>query len=49
MQVVLSVSDGLEFEKALKASSCQTVSSFRQLVAAQSPLFVIDDHGMNMT
>lgn len=49
MQVVLSVSGGLEFEKALKANSCQTVNSFRQLVATQSALFVIDGHGMNMT
>lgn len=49
MQVILSVSDGLEFEEAPKAKSCQAVNSFRQLVATQSPLFVIDDHGLYMT
>lgn len=49
MQVILSVSDGLEFEEAPKAKSCQAVKSFRQLVAMQSLLFVIDDHGLYMT
>ncbi|KAM7409090.1 hypothetical protein PAMA_002681 [Pampus argenteus] len=43
------LSDGLEFEEATKAKSCQAVNSFRQLVATQSPLFVIDDHGLYMT
>lgn len=49
MQVILSVSDGLEFEQAMKAKSCQAVNSFRQLVATRSLLFVIDDHGLYMT
>ena len=49
MQVILSFSDGSEFEEAPKAKSCQAVSSFRQLVTMQSPLFVIDDHGLYMT
>lgn len=46
MQVILSASDCLEFEEALKAKSCQTVNSFRQLVAMLSPLFVIDYRGL---
>lgn len=49
MQVILSVSDGLEFEEASEAKSCQAVNSFRRLVAARSPLFVIDDYGLYMT
>lgn len=49
MRVIFSVSDGLEFEEAPKAKSCQTVNSFRQLVATQSPPFVIDDPGLCMT
>lgn len=32
MQVILSVSDGLEFEEAPKAKPCQAIGSFRQLV-----------------
>lgn len=49
MQVILSVSDGSEFEEAPKAKSCQAVNSFRQAVAARSPLFVIDERGLHMT
>lgn len=49
MQVILSVSDGWEFEEAMKAKSCQAINAFRQLIAPQSPLFVIDDHGLYMT
>lgn len=39
----------MEFKEAPKAKSCQAVNSFRQLVATQSSLFVIDDHGLYMT
>lgn len=46
MQVILSASDGLEFEEATKAKLCQAVNSFRQLVATPSLLFVIDDRGL---
>lgn len=49
MQVILSVNDALEFEEAAEAKSCQAVSSLCQLVAMQSPLFVIDDRGLYMT
>lgn len=49
MQVILSVSDGLEFEEASKAKSCQASTLSRQLVATQSPLCVIDDYGLYMT
>lgn len=30
-------------------AATQAVNSFRQVVAARSPLFVIDEHGLNMT
>lgn len=46
MQVILSLGDGLEFEEAPKAKSCQVVNPLHQAAARQTAPFVIDDRGL---